>query len=223
MRRIVSFGVIASLLLTAGLVQAGPIKEQALAAARRAVLVQTGDLTHRRSLVRTWSGIGLVGAGLALAFSGRKCGTAGALGPGYDETGPFGFVFVSAQGLRPVRAASGGDCSIEFMLTSRGNVDGQDVSLPEPLRVQIARRSEADILSLFRSPADDVPPDVRDGLVEAIVGSAVATESRSRGRMVAGIGMAGAGILLATVFADAPIAVTRLDRSGVAVGTRFGW
>lgn len=78
MRRIVIVSVIAAVLLAAVPVQAGPIKAQALAAARKAAFVQAVDPTPRRSLVRTWSGIGMVGAGRMLAFSGnRECGTTG--------------------------------------------------------------------------------------------------------------------------------------------------
>ena len=218
MRRIMAGGVIAALLLAAVPVQAGPIRAQALAATRKAALLQAGEQTHRRSQVRTWSGIGIVGAGLILAFSGKECGTTGSLGPGWMQTVLFASVSISADGLEPVMAA-GGECAIEFTVTSRVSIAGQDFSVAE--RVRVSRRSELD-LSFFPE-GDDVPPEVGETVVKSVIGSAVASESRSRGRMVAGIGMAGAGILLATVFANVPVAVTRLDRSGVTIGTGFGW
>ena len=219
MRRFVIVSAILAVLLVAVPVQAGPIKAEALAAAREAALGQAADPTSRRSGVRTWAGIGMVGAGLVLAFSGnRECGTTGSLGPGWMQSLLFASVSISASGLKPV-TASGGECVIEFTVTSRVSILGEDLSESAPVRV--SRRSGAD-LSLFPA-GDDVPPELREDVVESILGSAAASESRSRGRMAAGLGLAGAGVLLATVFASAPIAVTRLDRSGVAVGTRFGW
>lgn len=218
MRRFVIVGAAAAGLLAPVPVQAGSLKSQAQAAAREAALVQAVDPAPRRSQVRTWSGIGMVGAGLVLAFSGNKeCGTAGSLGPGWMQTVLFASVSVSATGLAPVMA-SGGECAIEFTVTSRLSILGEEVS--ESSKVRISRRSQLDS-SLF--PAVDIPPDVREDVVESILGTATSSESRSRGRMVAGIGMAGAGILLATVFANSPVEVTRLDRSGVAVGTRWSW
>ena len=218
MQRIMAGGVIAALLLAAVPVQAGPIRAQALAATRKAALLQAGEQTHRRSQVRTWSGIGIVGAGLILAFSGKECRTTGSLGPGWMQTVLFASVSISADGLEPVMAA-GGECAIEFTVTSRVSIAGLDFSESE--RVQVSRRSELDLS--FLPEGDDVPLEVGETVVKSVIGSAVASESRSRGRMVAGIGMAGAGILLATVFANAPVAVTRLDRSGITIGTSFGW
>lgn len=218
MRCIVIVCAAAAGLLAAVPVEAGPLKAQAQAAARKAALVQAVDPAPRRSQVRTWSGIGMVGAGLVLAFSGNKeCGTAGSLGPGWMQTVLFASVSISATGLESARAA-GGECAIEFTVTTRLSILGEEVSESELVRV--SRRSPLDF-SLF--PAVDIPPDVREDVVESILGTATSSESRSRGRMVAGIGMAGTGILLATVFANSPVEVTRLDLSGVAVGTRWSW
>lgn len=219
MRRMVIVSVSAAVLLAAVPVQAGPIEAQAIAAARTAALVQAVDPTPRRSQARTWSGIGMVGAGLVLAFSGNKeCGTTGSLGPGWMQSFLFASVSISASGLKPV-TASGGECVIEFTVDSTLSILGED--LTESSQVRVSRHSALD-LSLFPA-GDDVPPEVREEVVESILGTAAAAESRSRGRMAAGLGMAGAGVLLATVFANSPVTVTRLDRSGVAVGTRFGW
>ena len=219
MRQVVIVGVIQALLLAAMPVQADPVEVQAIAAARGIALRQVGDTTYQRSQLRTWTGLGIIGAGLILAFSGKKCGTTGSLGPGYMNTNPFGFVSMSGSNLKPLMGAAG-ECLIELTLTSTVNVGGQVSSESGPLR--LPRRSGLDAIVL--SAGGNVPaPEVRETIVESILGSAAALESRSPGRMVAGLGVAAAGVLLATVFANAPVAVTRLDRSGVALGSGLSW
>lgn len=211
MKRAPIAGVVAALLAAGAPVHAGPNEETGAAA-----LQQVGEPTHRRSMLRTWAGLGLVGAGVLLAFTGRECGTSGSLGPGWMQSDAFGSSSVTAEGLEPI-VASGGRCVIQFTVTSR--VDGQAVT--EPATIRLSRPSELD-LNIFRF-GDSFPRDERDAFTQAIIGSAAAAESRSRGRMAAGLGLAGAGILLSTVFARTPITVTRLDRSAFAVGTRLGW
>jgi hypothetical protein len=207
--------VMGALLLTAMPVQAQPIEAQAIEAARASTFRQAGNTTYQRSRLRTWIGIGLMTAGFNLAFFGKECGTTGSLGPGYMQTGAFGSVSISAAGLRPV---SGAECAIGFTLTSRVNLDGQEDSLSRP--VQLARRSQLD-LTFLSGPA--VPEELGSAIADSVLGSAVVSESWPRGRMVAGLGMAGVGLLLTTVFANVPVEVTRLDRSGVAIGSRFSW
>lgn len=208
-------GIAAACLSVGAPVHAGPPEETAFAV-RAAALRQAGEPTHRRSRLRTWTGLGLVGAGVLLAFTGKKCGTSGSLGSGWMRSYSFGTVSVTAEGLEPV-VASGGRCVIEFTVNAREN--GQP--LDEPVTIRLSRLSELDF-NIFRF-ADSFPEEERDSFTQDIIGSAAAVESRSRGRMAAGLGMAGAGILLSTVFARTPITVTRLDRSTVAVGTRLGW
>jgi hypothetical protein len=215
MTKTVVVGVMGALLLAAMPVQAQPIEAQAIAAARAITLRQAGNTTYQRSRLRTWIGIGLMTAGFNLAFFGKECGTTGSLGPGYMQTGAFGSVSISAAGLRPV---SGAECAIGFTLTSRVNLDGQEDSLSRP--VQLARRSQLD-LTFLSGPA--VPEELGSAIADSVLGSAVVSESWPRGRMVAGLGMAGVGLLLTTVFANVPVEVTRLDRSGVAIGSRFSW
>lgn len=211
-------GIAAACLSAGAPVHAGPPEETAFAV-RAAALQQAGEPTHRRSRLRTWAGLGLVGAGVLLAFTGKKCGTSGSLGPGWMQPYSFGTVSVTAEGLEPV-VASGGRCVIEFTVNAREIlVDGQRLS--ESVTIRLSRLSELDF-NVFRF-ADSFPQEERDSFTQDIIGSAAAVESRSRGRMAAGLGMAGAGILLSTVFARTPITVTRLDRSAVAVGTRLGW
>lgn len=207
--------VMGALLLTAMPVQAQPIEAQAIEAARASTFRQAGNTTYQRSRLRTWIGIGLMTAGFNLAFFGKECGTTGSLGPGYMQTGAFGSVSISAAGLRPV---SGAECAIGFTLTSRVNLDGQEDSLSRP--VQLARRSQLD-LTFLSGPA--VPEELGSAIADSVLGSAVVSESWPRGRMVAGLGMAGVGLLLTTVFANVPVEVTRLDRSGVAIGSRLSW
>ena len=215
MKRSPIAGIAAALLAAGAPVHAGPPEETAFAV-RTAALRQAGEPTHRRSMLRTWAGLGIVGAGVVLAFTGRECGTSGSLGPGWMQSDSFGSASVTAEGLDAV-VASGGRCVIEFTVTTR--VDGR--VLDEPATIRLSRLSELDF-NIFRF-GDSFPEDERDAFTQAIIGSAAAAESRSRGRMAAGLGMAGAGILLSTVFARTPVTVTRLDRSAVAVGTRLGW
>lgn len=215
MTKTVVVGVMGALLLAAMPVQAQPIEAQAIAAARASTFRQAGNTTYQRSRLRTWIGIGLMTAGFNLAFFGKECGTTGSLGPGYMQTGAFGSVSISAAGLRPV---SGAECAIGFTLTSRVNLDGQEDSLSRP--VQLARRSQLD-LTFLSGPA--VPEELGSAIADSVLGSAVVSESWPRGRMVAGLGMAGVGLLLTTVFANVPVEVTRLDRSGVAIGSRLSW
>ena len=215
MKRNLIAGIAAACLSAGAPVHAGPPEETAFAV-RAAALRQAGEPTHRRSMLRTWAGLGIVGAGVVLAFTGRECGTSGSLGPGWMQSNSFGSASVTAEGLEAV-VASGGRCVIEFTVTTR--VDGQ--VLDEPATIRLSRLSELDF-NIFRF-GDSFPEDERDAFTQAIIGSAAAAESRSRGRMAAGLGMAGAGILLSTVFARTPITVTRLDRSAIAVGTRLGW
>lgn len=215
MKRNLIAGIAAACLSAGAPVHAGPPEETAFAV-RAAALRQAGEPTHRRSMLRTWAGLGIVGAGVLLAFSGKQCGTSGSLGPGWMQSDSFGSASVTAEGLEAV-VASGGRCVIEFTVTTR--VDGQP--LDEPATIRLSRLSELDF-NIFRF-GDSFPEDERDAFTQAIIGSAAAAESRSRGRMAAGLGMAGAGVLLSTVFARTPITVTRLDRSAVAVGTRLGW
>lgn len=215
MKRNLIAGIAAACLSAGAPVHAGPPEETAFAV-RAAALRQAGEPTHRRSNLRTWAGLGLVGAGVVLAFTGRECGTSGSLGPGWMQSDSFGSASVTAEGLEAV-VASGGRCVIEFTATTR--VDGQ--ALGEPATIRLSRLSELDF-NIFRF-GDSFPEDERDAFTQAIIGSAAAAESRSRGRMAAGLGMAGAGVLLSTVFARTPVTVTRLDRSAFAVGTRLGW
>ena len=215
MTKAVVVGVMGALLLAAMPVQAEQIEAQAIAAARASTFTQAGNTTYQRSRLRTWIGIGLMTAGFNLAFFGKECGTTGALGPGYMQTGAFGSVSVSAAGLKPV---AGAECAIGFTLTSRVNVGGQDMSSSGP--VQLARRSQLD-LTFLSGPA--VPEELGNTIADAVLGSATVSEFWPRGRMVAGLGMAGVGLLLTTVLANVPVEVTRLDRSGVAIGSRLSW
>ena len=215
MTKTVVVGVMGALLLAAMPVQAEPIEAQAIAAARASTFRQPGSTTYQRSRLRTWIGIGLMTAGFNLAFFGKECGTTGALGPGYMETGAFGSVSISATGLTPV---AGAECAIGFTLTSRVNLDGQDMSSSRP--VQLARRSVFD-LTFLSGPA--VPEELGNAIADAVLGTATVSESWPRGRMVAGLGIAGVGLLLTTVLANVPVEVTRLDRSGIAIGSRLGW
>ncbi len=215
MTKAVVVGVIGGLLLASMPVQAEQIKAQAIAAARASTFGQVGNTTYQRSRLRTWIGIGLMTAGLNLAFLGKECGTTGALGPGYMQTGAFGSVSISATGLKPV---AGAECAMGFTLTSRVNLNGQDMSSSGP--VQLARHSRLD-LTFLSGPA--VPEELGTAIADSVLGSATVSESWPCGRMVAGLGMAGVGLLLTTVFANVPVEVTRLDRSGVAIGSRLSW
>lgn len=218
MTKTVVVGAIGALLLAAMPVQAEqaePIKAQAIAAARASTFTQAGTTTYQRSRLRTWIGIGLMTAGFNLAFLGKECGTTGALGPGYMQTGAFGSISVSAAGLMPV---AGAECAMGFTLTSRINTYGQDMSSSGP--VQLVRRSDLDLAFLS---GHDVPSAARISISNSVLGSAEVSEFWPRGRMVAGLGMAGVGLLLTTVFANVPVEVTRLDRSGVAIGSRLSW
>ena len=208
---------IGALLLAAMPVQAEPIKAQSIAAARASTFRQADTTTWQRSRLRTWIGIGLMTAGFNLAFFGKECGTTGALGPGYMQTGVFGSVSISASGLKPGNV-SGSECAILFTLTSRVNLGGQEMSSSGPVR--LARRSELD-LTFLSGPA--VPEELGNEIADSVLGSATVSESWPRGRMVAGLGMAGVGLLLTTVFANVPVEVTRLDRSSVAIGSRLSW
>lgn len=219
--------LVAVLLLIAMPAHAGQLKDQALSTARSTVYEQTGDpstagrFTSKRSTFRTWSGLGLVGAGLALAFSGKKCRTTGSLGPGYADSSASVSVSVSASDLMPMQGG-GGNCLIEFTLTARADIDGEELVYSE--LVQLARPEELVgevILPFFSGPG--VPQDVYTAFVESVVGSAAAVQHRSRGRLAVGFGVASVGVLLATVLSRVPVTVTRLDRSTIAVGAHWGW
>ena len=216
LKRIAIAGVVVALLSAGAPAHASSMDKTAFTV-RAVSLEQVGKPAWRRSKLRTWAGLGIIGAGVVLAFSGKKCGTSGALGLGYMQSDSSGSVSLSADGLEPAVAA-GGQCVIEFTFTSRATVDGQD--LIESGTVRLSRRSELDLGYLAGS---EIPSEEQETILQAVIGSAAAVETRSRGRMAAGLGMAGAGILLATVFARTPVTVTRLDRAAVAVGTRLGW
>ena len=217
MTKTVVVGVMGALLLAAMPVQAEPIEAQAIAAARARTFMQAGNTTYQRSRLRTWIGIGLMTAGFNLAFFGKECGTTGALGPGYMQAGAFGSVSISAAGLKP-GTFSGSECAILFTLTSRVNLGGQEMSSSGPVR--LGRRSDLD-LTFLSGPA--VPEELGSAIADSVLGSAAVSESWPRGRMVAGLGMAGVGLLLTTVFVSVPVEVTRLDRSGIAIGSRLSW
>ena len=195
--------------------QAQPINETSIrqeaiaasAALQQPGFPQDGNQERRRSMARTWGGVGLIGAGIVTAFYSQECGTLGSLGS--TATGSDGLLTysISASSLQPREAD--GQCDIDFTVsgtvtgnytgTVYGNVSGQFSSLT------------SDEMSVVRQTG--------------VQGSAAARAFWPKGRMYAGLGIAAAGALMATVFAnvDVPVALTRLDRSGVAVGTRLGW
>lgn len=202
-------------LTSATTVQAGPIKAKALEAAHTAALEQSGAPNFRRSRLRVWSGLGMIASGLALAFSGKECGTLGSLGPGFVD--PAGGGNVAASALAPVHNPGTG-CFIEFTLNTSVDSGGQVLSTSRTIR--LPRRSDQDF-SLWSGAI--LLEEERVVFVKSVLGSARVVESRARARVATGLGIAAAGVLLATVFAKAPVAVTSLDRSGFSVGTSLDW
>ena len=168
MTRTATVRLVAALLLTALPAHAGPIEAQAISAVRTAIFEQNGEpSTSRRSKLRTWGGLGIVGAGLVFAFSGKKCGTTGSLGPGFMDSSSSAFVSVSASDLMPL-PGGGGNCLIEFTLTARANIGGEELFYSEP--VQIARPADlvGDVILPFLS-GPGVPQDVHTAFVESVV------------------------------------------------------
>ena len=64
--------------------QAGPLRAAAIRHGTlhaAPALPQAGNQERRRSMARTWGGVGLIGAGIVTAFYSQECGTMGSLGP----------------------------------------------------------------------------------------------------------------------------------------------
>ena len=77
------------------------------------------------------------------------------------QTVLFASVSISATGLQPAMA-SGGECAIEFIVTSRLSILGE---VSESELVRVSRRSPQDF-SLF--PSVGIQPDVREDVVESV-------------------------------------------------------
>ena len=209
MRTLVALGLIIGL-LTGTSAQAGPLRAAAIRHGTlhaAPALPQAGNQERRRSMARTWGGVGLIGAGIVTAFYSQECGTMGSLGPPATASDGLLTAAFSASELQPLEVD--GKCYIDFSVhaTLAGNYTG---------------RVYENVSGQFSDSTSEEKSLIRQTGVQ---GSAATRTIWPTGRMYAGLGIAAVGALVATMFADVdvPVALTRLDRSGVAVGTRLRW
>jgi len=136
---------------------------------------------------RVLGGLALVVGGVAVAFYSKSCKTTGDLSEGlYVNDGLF-TESVTASGLVPL--VTDGRCGVDFDIRAKrvGNWTGTEYI------------NETERYS-------NVP---EEGLVAAFAnamkGTAAGNSFYPKGRMYAGLGIAAAGLLVATVFSDVPV------------------
>ena len=133
---------------------------------------------------RTWGGVGMIGAGVVVAFYSQSCGATGSLEPDLVVSDCLFTERLAASGLVPL--VTDGTCGIDFNIsgTVTGNFSGT-VYASESWRY-----SE---LSGFDRVA-----------ANTLRGTATGKSFYPKGRMYAGLDIA-AGALLATVWSDVPV------------------
>ena len=212
MTRHVAFVLVVAL-AAPGAIQA---QERILESAERLAAETTlqGGEGNRRSMARTWAGVGLAAGGVVVAFLRQNCRVAGMLS---DESavhvelvniaGAVGLVFDNARGATATKVD--GRCDLDW------TVDGTPV----------ATTIFGDIVGdTTAGTASDIRRDFP--VVDETQGNARAESYRPKGLLYGGLGMAAAGALLATIWAEVPVmqdvSVSPL-RGGVAVGSRIGF
>ena len=201
--------VITTLVLAlAGAAQAQTIlktaESAALEAGIEAAIQSPSTVMRRRSMGRTLVGIGLIGAGIATAFYSQDCGTQGSLGDDQSVSDGVRTYTLAASGLVP--HVVDGRCDVDF--TVRGVITGNFTGIVY-----------ANVSGRYSSLRD---LDVLE-IADVLKGSATGRSFYPKGRLYAGLGIAAAGAVLAAMFSEVPVAVTRLDRNNLALGTTVGW
>ena len=152
------------------------------AAAVQIPLLQLGPQPRQRSMSRTWGGVGMIGAGVVVAFYSQSCRTTGSLAPDIVDYYGFGIQStVAGSGLVPL--VTDGTCGIDFAM--RGTVTQYGLTY-----LNISERYSED-------PSTEAANLLR--------GTAAGKSYYPKGRMYAGLGIAAAGVLLATVWSDLPV------------------
>ena len=163
---------------------------------------------RQRSKGRLWGGVGMMGAGVVIAFYSQSCEATGALASDFVLNDGLLTTTLAPSGLGPL--VKDGRCGIDFNIrgTIRGNFTGTVYE---------------DISGKYSDLADD--PDLVAGL-NVLRGTADGKAFYPKGRMYAGLGIAAAGALLATMWSDVPvvrnIAVAPLP-GGARVTSSFGF
>ncbi len=203
-------------------VEAGPILESAERIARKAAVeaTQTGA-PARRSMARTWGGVGLVAGGVIVAFSRQECRLAGSLSSethahalpldsGFRGVDSALVVFHDARNV--VVSKAEGRCHLDWTVDASAVIvaDGRSYVTGETLT-----RSISEWRATFPTPE-----------AEATRGTAHAEPYRPVGHLYGGLALAGVGALLATVWSDVPavrnVAFTPMPGGG-SVSRTFGF
>ena len=160
--------------------------------------------SRTRSLTRIWTGIAIAAAGAATALTGRTCRSTGSLPRTSILPYHHGQMTTSMTDLYAYE--TGGECGIDFQIHVR--VDDPAAASPS--------YQESHLYS-------ELHYYTRQGLPENLAGTARAETGLDRGRLYSGIAAAAAGIALATIFADIPVAVTEMSPSRITVGSGISW
>lgn len=203
--------VIATVLAAPGLGQA-QILESAERLIAETAMQEIGG--SRRSMARTWIGVGLAAGGAVVALMRQDCRVAGTLSDEsavhislINSAGSVGVVFDNAR--QPTATKVDGRCDFDW------TVDGTPVLLS--IFGDRVGTTTADKASELRS---DFPE------VAETQGSARAEKYRPKGLLYGGLGMAAAGALLAVLWSDVPVmrdVSVSPTRGGVAIGSQIGF
>ena len=192
MKRIAAI-VLAALVLSPVGASAGPILQSAERLVREAAAAAAQGGTRQRSAVRTWSGVGLLAGGVALAFSRRDCRVAGLLSTdsavrvvAANAVGAAGIVFDDARSATAEK--SSGRCFLDW------TVDGTPVVVT--IFGSVVGDSVTGTASEFRS---DFPE------VDETRGTARAESYWPKGQLYGGLALAAVGGLLATIWAEVDV------------------
>lgn len=232
--------VVAFVLFTFAGGAAAPARAQIRESAARlatatALEAQPASAARRRSAARTWTGIGLIAGGLALAFTGQDdCVATGSLDSPQSYTrewttrnpAPFSdFLFhyedhtFTAGNLRAIREHTNAPDypGCRFIFDHEQSAVRNTYENPTATRTGgTTSFSWSGVIhhqmrSVVRSARTD-----HGGAYERMLGDADVVERRPRARLWTGIGLAAGGALLATLWADVPVA--RDIRVGVVPG-----
>jgi hypothetical protein len=169
------------------------ITADAARAAGQVRLAQGAPQERQRSMGRVLGGLALVGGGVALAFYSKSCEATGDLsGPRYADDpyapGLISWTFL-ASGLEPL--VTDGRCGVDFNMRGiqTGNYTGS-VYFDETVRS--SKFAELGFTGV-NSPTN------------MMKGDAAGHSFYPKGRMYAGLGIAAAGLLVATLFSDVPV------------------
>ena len=212
MRKIATLGLIVVLAAPALAGAQGRILESAERMIAETAMQEIGG--SRRSMARTWIGVGLAAGGAVVALMRQDCRVAGTLSDeaavhilAVNIAGSAGVVFDNAR--QATATKTDGRCDFDW------TVDSTPV-----------------LLSIFGDTVYDTSveqvSDLRSDFPEVVEtqGTARAEKYRPKGLLYGGLGMAAAGALLAVLWSDVPVArdlSVSPTRGGVAIGSRIGF